>query len=652
MFRFVKLSFVKNRRKLIVVGGFVLAFLILFFRFSYLALGNNVNRQTVNIPVVQRGAILDRHGRLLAEQLPSFTISLWLPELRSAIRGESSEELELRLRQTATAFSLLTLIPADELYNRINSNGNNLILARRVDVNLRNQFIEVAHRFNISGLRIESEFIRFYPAGSLAANLLGYVNYDNHGGAGIEFSFESLLSPAVIGGSRPMVSGSSIELTIDAGLQGIVENRVKQSFMTHNARSAVAVIADANTGAILSFVSLPTFDSNLFHLATNDERFNRVSGEAFEPGSTFKVFSLAAIMDAGLVNPTELFFCGGVYEHTLPNGERITIRCANNQGHGWQNIEQILSNSCNVGTAQISEKIGSIALHRYLTDFGFGRPTGLPLAGETAGLLANPRNWSVRSKPTIAIGQEVAASAIQIIQAATVFSNNGEMLRPQIINRIIDGEGVVTRNFEREVIRRVVEPQTAASMLTMLRHGVTDGIARRTLVEGLEVGAKTGTSQIFDFDLGTYSRHEHIASALAFVPAINPEFIIYIAIDRPTATTFWGATVVAPLVREVILDLIPFAGLNANGVAHHILPREITINRPVLAARRSYLPDFTSFNSVNNILAFGQHHNINIVLHNHNLGGQIVGQFPPAGTILAPNTSVAIYFSEDSLPLS
>jgi hypothetical protein len=238
---------------------------------------------------------------------------------------------------------------------------------------------------------------------------------------------------------------------------------------------------------------------------------------------------------------------------------------------------------------------------------------------------------------------------MQIIQAATVFSNNGEMLRPQIINRIIAADGTVTQNFRREIIRKVVNPQIATDMLVMLEHGVTDGIANRARVHGVSIGAKTGTSQIFDFNIGAYSDTDHIASAIAYIPAINPQYIIYIAITRPSATTFWGATVVSPLISQIVTDLIPRSGLGASQITSYRLPREIELVMPT-TAQTNNLPNFANFNSLAQVMTFALQHNLSITMHGKQ-NNKIVSQFPPAGSLLINGSSVAIYFEGSNIPI-
>jgi cell division protein FtsI (penicillin-binding protein 3) len=642
----VKLNFYKDdslkQRKLITIILFASAFAILFIRLSILTFSHEDYGHTLNIPQVERGSIYDRSGRLLAEQLETFDVSLWLPDLRNAVRNESPEAREERLKKTAALFSFHSLVPQEELYERMTDTQGpaTLVLTRNSDIGLKDAFERIARENNVRGLQIESKYNRFYPNGSLASNLLGYVNNDDQGGEGLEYSFERILAPPALGSRKRVSSGNSLELTIDANLQGIVERRVKKAFTEHNARSAIAIIADAKNGAVLSYVSLPTFDSNFYYLSATEERVNRPVAEAYEPGSVFKIFSIGAILDSGLISPDEKFFCNGFYETVTPGGQRIVIKC---QGvHGWQTPEQILSNSCNTGTALISERITANNLYHALLMFGFGKKTMMPLAGETAGILAAPATWSGRSKPTISIGQEVAVSAMQLVQAATVFSNSGQMIKPQLIKRVIAPDGTVLKDFKREVIREVLQAETADTLLHILKAGVEQGIARRMYIEGLEIAAKTGTSQTYDAETGTYSSSDYIASALAYVPADAPQYIIYIAFNRPLGASYFGAGVVAPLIRNIVLDLIPYAGLNMRQVEKHAYKKELAITPAIeKSAEITELPDFAAFATRYQMLAFARQNNIRLKFYGND--GAVTSQFPPPGTLISPHITVAIF---------
>jgi cell division protein FtsI (penicillin-binding protein 3) len=632
----------KKDRKFFALAFTIILLLLLLAKLILLILSREPSTMALNIPQIERGAIYDRNGYLLAEQRQSFTFSLWLPDLRASITKDDTEIGKQQLNAIADLLSLTMLKPKETIIAQLaNEDTININFDRVFDLKERDSFMQQANAINLKGLRVRSGYSRFYPLGDLAANLLGYVNNDGHGGDGLEYSFEQILSPPNLGGNYALTQGGSISLTLDINLQGITEQLVKKAFIEHKARSASALIADARTGEILSYVSLPTFDSNRYNSATINERINRPITQAYEPGSVFKIFTIGIALNKGLVDPTERFFCDGYYEAFAPNGEHIIINC---QGrHGWQTPEQILANSCNTGTAKISERLSASDLYNGLQLFGFGKKTALPLAGETAGILAPINLWSFRSKPTIAIGQEVAVSAMQILQAATVYSNSGQMIKPKIVKSITGSDGLVRYKAEREVLGEILQTNTANSLLAMLKLGVTQGIARRTYIEGIEIAAKTGTSQTYDAQTGTYSKTDYMASTLAYVPADKPRYIVYVVFDRPLGDSYFGASVVAPLVKDMILAIIPYAGLDMQWVNHYSYNQKLTLKLPQdNKVTLKQIPDFSTMDNYYQMLTIARQNNIKLKFYG-SINNDIVGQFPPAGTALSPNLTVAIY---------
>lgn len=609
----------------------------LWLKFAFIASSGKNAAPSSALPLVERGAIYDRNQQLIAMQVEKFTISVWLPLLRERAFNETPEARLARITKTAHVLAPIVLWPQDELLSYFMGTGrsNTLFLVRRGDVSLRNRVITAIQEHNLLGVQITPELSRAYPQGALAASLLGYLNSDGRGGEGLEYAFDRFLAPAPIS-NKLETDGYSLELTLDINLQASIETLLRKAMVDHSAAAAVALILDANTAEILSYASLPSYDPTHYNLSTVDQRMNRPTIEAFEPGSVFKIFSLAALLDGGYISEDDQFYCPGFYTKQVGN-ETITIRCTG--VHGWQSMAQVLANSCNAGTAYASDAMTNQNFYNKMREFGFGQRTGIPLAGETNGLLANPRKWSARSKPTIALGQEVGVSALQLVQAATTLTNNGAMIKPRIVRRLIDTDGNTFQSYDREVVAQVLTPATAQAMLNQMEFSVQHGIARRLQLSGLSVGAKTGTSQTINRTTGVYSADSFIASTLALVPAQNPQYIIYVALHRPSAGTIWGSTLVAPLIRDMIELMIPLVGLPALGVRHWAAAQLPQQKQPYYPTFTSHLPSLVGLHR-RQALNFFTHPDVNYRLIGTN--DIIYDQFPPEGTLLRSEMSIRL----------
>ncbi|MGL4523984.1 MAG: penicillin-binding transpeptidase domain-containing protein [Spirochaetia bacterium] len=633
---------------------FVLVMCILIFtlfvagRLVILGTKEHISHIRPKLPTVERGSIYDRNGYLLAEELETFTIDLWLPDLQALRPSEDPETAAQRIKKTAESLAPILLWPAEEFHERITqtTGARNINLMRKTNIEIRDQILAVARDNDIRGLRILSDQSRIYPQGAVAANLIGYVNLDNQGGDGLEYSYERVLAPSGFDQFfRDRVTGSSIELTIDVPLQSILERKMIRAVADNKASSAIAIVADAKTADILAYASVPTYDPNYYNLASPDQRLNRPAVQTYEPGSVFKIFTIASVMDSGGVSPSDRFFCPGFYRIDPPNGEPIIIKCTG--VHGEQNVTQVMSNSCNAGTAAIGMRISSREFYNRLRKFGFGTKTNIHVPGETSGILSEPKNWSIRSKPTIAIGQEVGVQALQIVQAATAITNSGVMLKPRIVRRVVDSSGKVTQEYPRQMVAEVLSPAVANSVLAMLEFGVDEGIARRMRVPGFRIGAKTGTSQTYDPRTGRYSTTNYIASTLAIFPIQDPQYIVYVSIYNPQGKSYFGANIVAPLIGEIAREMIPLYGLPSSGIftlrARSQNPTPSPVNTEKTQVK--YLPNFVGM-TPNQLDKFFK---VNKYLPYHIVGeGKVVlEQFPPAGTLVTPNITVRLEMKED-----
>jgi cell division protein FtsI (penicillin-binding protein 3) len=438
------------------------------------------------------------------------------------------------------------------------------------------------------------EFGRNYPNQSLASHVLGYVGLDNVGLDGVEYSFNEELSPAAVGRAdapQEELFGNQVFLSIDRDIQHLVERRARQAFTDNQADAVLILAMEAGSGEILAYAAVPDFDPNQFNNFARSTLRNLPLAQAYEPGSVFKIFSIASFLQLGGIQPEDSFTCTGLYEKHLADGETIRIRDLT--AHGRVNAGLILKYSCNVGAAYASEKVQREDFYRILQAFGFGRPTGLPLPGESAGILAPPSRWSLRTKATIAFGQEISVSALQVMQAATAIANGGLLLAPRIVTKILSPTGQLVKEFGRQPLREVVSPQVAREVLEMMATATDEngGTARRGRVEGVRISAKTGTAQVRDPATGTYSESNYVASYLGIFPTEQPRIILYVVLHNPKGPAYYGSQIAAPVFRGVAEDLIGYLGIPRRGDVVLEQPGSLRVAVPPALVLGESMPD-------------------------------------------------------------
>ena len=314
---------------------------------------------------------------------------------------------------------------------------------------------------------------------------------------------------------------------------------------------------DARNGDFLAYAGVPTFNPNTYAAFPAENRINRPATVAYEPGSVFKIFSVSILLELGGISELSEFECDGFYEHPdIPK----PIKCLG--VHGIVGPREIIMYSCNAGAAYASESANPQAYYDLVKAFGFGDATDIPFPGESNGLLEPPSRWSPRTKPTMAFGQEISTSAVQVATAATVFANDGVLLRPNIVKKIVSPEGKVIESFGRETVRRVLSRETAVAMLSMMEEATqVGGTAYRASVDGIRVSAKTGTAQVFNVETGQYSDETFVASCIAIFPTDDPQIIVYVVIQHPRAGETFGGRIAAPVASEMIAEIAEYLGI-------------------------------------------------------------------------------------------
>jgi cell division protein FtsI (penicillin-binding protein 3) len=582
---------------------------ILMVRYAFIMLPAEPTEARGDPANVERGPILDRRGRILAIQTELDTVTAWKPEIEDVSR-------------TAEILADILDLGARELEARLVATDGFTILQRTITPSQSDRIEAERRAGNLQGIRLEPDTGRSYPAKEAAAPIVGFTGVDNVGLAGIEYMFSGELMP-VVDGEANYAIGNQVFLTLDLAIQSAADDLSRELLSRHQADSVMIVVGEAKTGALLAVSSLPTFDPNHFREYDAAERRNDFLSRIYEPGSVFKVFSVASFLELGGIGLSDLFNTSNGY--TTEGGELVITDLAD---YGAVDAEEIIKFSSNVGAAYASEEVAPGALYTMLTRFGFGRETGIDLNGEERGLLTPPEEWSGRTRPTIAIGQEIGVTAAQVFAATTVLANDGMLLRPQIVDRIVSPTGEVLHRFQREPIREVLSPGTAGTMLRLMDAATgPGGTARRIQVDGLSVAAKTGTAEVFDREIGAYSEDHFLASTLALVPAEDPELIVYVVIDFPRGESFYGGRIAAPAADEMIEFLVPYWDIprSTDTVVEH--SGRIVAGEPSLPDLGRTVPDYSGL-PVRTLLPLLGNSAVNVVIEG---SGWVVRQNPSPG---------------------
>jgi len=519
-------------------------------------LASSQHTQTVAVPA-GRGTILDRTGAELAIGERATTVYADPREIRAP-------------RAAAVAAGRALGLDPNVLYGLLADRSRHFVhIARKADpaaaARLR------ARR--IRGFGFLPEERRAYPQGAIAAHVLGYAGLDNVGLAGLERSLEPVLAGRP--GSKTIVTdpyrrtvsvvrsvqernGQNVTLTLDHSLQAQAEAVLRTTVEESRAKSASAVVLDPRTGEILALAVAPRFDANRFGDTSAERTRNRTVTDTYEPGSTFKLITVAGVLSAGVANPRTAY--------TLPYEILVSdrrIHDSHPRPTERMTVSEILSRSSNVGTVRLAQALGKERLVRWIGRFGFGRPTGVDFPGESAGIMpAEP--WSGSTIGNVPIGQGIAVTPIQMAAAYAAVANGGVWVRPHLVRRIGAAESV------RPARRRVVSPKVAATLVALLRRVVDDGgTGTAAAVTGYSVAGKTGTAAKPD-ERGGYSTSRYIASFVGLVPASAPRLVILVTVDEPRSA-IWGSTVAAPAFAQ-----IASFGLQYLGVPPDALLREST----------------------------------------------------------------------------
>lgn len=518
----------------------------------------------------ERGKILDSNGRELAINLAQESIYAD-PRFIKDTQG------------VAKGLSLILGLDYTKIFKLISSNRKFVWIKRRVSP----EEIQKVSNAKFSGIYIMNEKGRFYPNGELASSVVGTVNVDAEGLSGIEYEYNDVLlthnaenmyrrdarghlylSPAK---SEEENVTANVELTIDKTIQYIVERELKGMVERTHAKSGVAIVLDANTGDVWAMTNVPLFNPNSFDQYSPEAWKNKAISDVYEPGSTFKAITIANALNNNVVTENEIFDCG--------NGKLKVGKMVVNDAHPHKKLSaaDVIKVSSNIGAARIEAKVGKEQTHRDIQNFGFGEETGIDLPGEAKGLLSSPQSWSDLQFVTIAFGQGIGATPIQMSMAFAALANGGKLLKPHVVKRIVKQNGEVFYERKIEVRGQSITPATSALMRRLLERVVNDGGTGILAASGeYNVAGKTGTAQKAS-SRGGYLKDKYYASFIGFAPAEDPRIVVYVGIDEPHGY-YYGGQVAAPVFRNIV-----------EGILHYL---NIPAQKGVVEAKRQ--PDLSS----------------------------------------------------------
>lgn len=543
-----------RRRIGLTLAAFGVVFAVLAARATHLALfeGERLQRRATSQHTrtmalePRRGRIVDRSGKALGLTRESVDVFVHPQQVVADDRdlARLAEELDL---------------PVDVVISKARSDASFVWLRRQLPPARWARIVDL----QIKGVGRNQTRTRVYPQGALAGQVVGFTDVDGLGVEGVERRFEEQLrgevatvvvdrdanrrdSLASIEGAAPLTRvGAQVELTIDADIQHLAETELEAAVQRFAAKAGTAIVLDPRSGEVLAMANVPRFNPNDYRSSVAEQRRNRAVTDLYEPGSTFKAILAAAALSHGAVAPDEVIDCEG---GALRIGRR-TIH--DHHRYHLLTFADVIANSSNIGCAKVGQRLGADRLHAAISDFGFGKRTGIELPVEAPGMVRSRGSWAPIDVATASFGQGVAVTPLQLVAAISGIANRGEMMRPFIVRRVVDSSGRVIEERSPSLARRVVAPGVASTVAEMLVRVVENGTGGRARVPGFAVAGKTGTSQKIDPSRRGYHPKDRIASFVGYLPAHDPALAILVVVDTPTRESNYGGVVAAPVFQRI-----------------------------------------------------------------------------------------------------
>lgn len=508
----------------------------------------------------QRGEIVDRKGEVIVTNELAPTM-YFMPA-----QNENKEQVADALSQVLNKDKTKLL---EKLQQRLN-----LVKIAPEAKNISYDQAIALQQMQIPGLYSGVDYVRAYPHGNLLARFLGFTGTDNQGLAGIEYEYNQILTNAsaavrlftdakgtplehVDDEWKDGKDGATVQLTIDVDVQKIVERELSQAMLQYDADQALAIAMNPNSGEILALASFPSYDPTKFS-EVDPGIYNRNLPVfmSYEPGSTFKIITLSAAIEEGVVDMEHDEFYDAGY--TLVEGARL--RCWNRAGHKHQSFWEVVQNSCNPGFVELGQRVGAEKLLDYIHRFGFGQKTGSNIAGESTGILFKKEAFGPVEHATTSFGQGISVTPIQQMQAVAAAINGGTLYQPYVVSKIVDSKTKDVLLEQQPVVKsQVVSEQTSEQVRHALELVVANGSGRQAYRDGLRIAGKTGTAQ--KVENNRYKDGDYIVSFIGFAPANNPEILVYVAVDHPKSALQFGSVIAAPIVGQIIEDAAPILSI-------------------------------------------------------------------------------------------
>ena len=659
------------------IGGVLLVFwrlydlmIVNYDYYAGLALRNQTRTTTVT---ASRGDIYDRNMNLLATDMAVENVYLNPRELK-----QSKADIAQIARQLG---EILGKDPEWIRQQALDYRIRYKQVAARIDEETAGKIRSFINEQGISGIHLEPNAKRYYPMGTLAAQVIGFTNFSNEGSEGVEAAYNAYLSGSA---GRVITSkgnnemdmpfsyenfvgdrqGCSLVLTIDATVQACLEKQMRAAIDRYDVQNgAFGLVMDAKTGEILAMATLGSYDPNNY-LEIYDENAaaelealegtegyadalnaarlkqwrNRCVSDGYEPGSTFKVLTMAAALDCGAIDLNTSFHCGGAEQ--IPGRSQL-LHCWRHQGHGAEKTPQALQNSCNIAFAHIALKLGGERFYEYIERFGIREKTGIDLSGESKGiffdreLIVNTDKWGTASLTSGSFGQTFKITPLQLVRAIASVVNGGNLMEPYIVSEIFDAQGNPVMKAEPTLVRQTISPETSATMRELIRSVVTEGTAKNAQVAGFSIGGKTGTSEKIDvLDENGQPTLDKIVSFVGIAPMEDPEYIVLVALDTPSRSTgiyISGGVMAAPTVGAVMADILPYLGV------------EKRFSEEDPASKTVVLEDLTGF-SQKDAEKYLKSASLSAIIIGQ--GDAVTGQIPGPGESVPGGSQVLLYLGE------
>ena len=557
---------VKKIRKVEITVIFLIVALILKVGYIQIINRNEIYEKAIqswqrSFPVqANRGKIYDSTGSILASDLTTSSLVV----VPSQITDKATTALQLAKILNVSETVLKEKLEKKVSIQRISPEG------RQLD----DSTARAISRLSLPGVYLIKDTKRYYPNHNYLSHCLGFVGIDNQGLLGLELEYDEYLSgengsidyymdakshnlnmyPSTY--TSPQ-SGMNITLTVNKDIQDIVERELNNAYDTYHPEGIWALAMDPQNGDILAIASKPDFDPNDYKNSSQDIYNQNIPiWKTYEPGSTFKIITFASALNENLFDMDQDTYYDKGYEYV--SGARI--KSWKKGGHGLQTFREVLQNSSNPGFVEIGRRLGKDRLYQYVQDFGLTEKTGVDLPGESSGIMFDYENFHELEQATVAFGQGISLTPIQLVRAICACVNGGELLRPHILKEITNSSNSdIVYQREKEVICKVISDETSAKVRDALESVVSEGGGRNAYIEGYRIGGKTGTAQ--KAVNGSYVGGGYILSFVGIAPINDPEIVLYIAMDNPQNCVQYGGTTVAPIARKMFLDILPILGV-------------------------------------------------------------------------------------------